>query len=70
MELGKRIRECRLIRNMTQEELGLALGYTEKNAATRVTQYETGYRTPKEDTLIKIAEVLSVSLYNLSLIHI
>ena len=64
MNLGERIRECRLIRGLTQETLGLELGYTEKNASNRIAQYESGYRVPKEATLIRISEILDVSIYN------
>lgn len=49
------------MRGLTQKELGLAVGFEENTADVRIAQYETGTRTPKEDTLRKIAEVLDVN---------
>jgi transcriptional regulator with XRE-family HTH domain len=49
------------MRGLTQKELGLALGFDENTADVRVAQYESGTRTPKEDALKKIAEVLDVN---------
>jgi hypothetical protein len=46
---------------MTQKELGLALGYSEKSADVRISQYESGTRTPKESALASIAGVLRVN---------
>ena len=46
MQINERIKRIREYRNMTQKELGIALGSTEKSAAVRVGQYETGARIP------------------------
>ena len=46
---------------MTQKYLGLQLGFGEKNADSRVAQYENGRREPKSDMLKEIAGVLQVS---------
>lgn len=65
MDLGERIRFVRKLRNMTQLELAekCRLG-NDDNARTRISQYENGQRTPKEDILEKISEALGVtSLY-------
>jgi transcriptional regulator with XRE-family HTH domain len=70
MAVGDRIKRVRILRNLTQKELGLAVGFEENTADVRIAQYETGTRTPKEDMLTKIAEVLDVnyrSLYEPSL---
>ena len=46
MVLGERIKRIRTFRGLTQRELGLKLGYEERNADVRVAQYESGYRVP------------------------
>ena len=60
MKLGARIRKIRMFRNITQKELGRRLGYGENSADVRIAQYESGQRTPKQETLIRIAEILEV----------
>ena len=68
MAVGDRIKRARNLRGMTQKELGIAIGFEEKSADIRIAQYESNTRTPKEDLLRKIAEVLDVnyrSLYEL-----
>ena len=66
MAVGDRIKRVRNFRCMTQKELGLALGYAENTADVRIAQYESSTRTPKEDTLRKISEILDVSPYALA----
>jgi transcriptional regulator with XRE-family HTH domain len=61
MAVGDRIKRIRNVRRLTQKELGLAIGFDENTADVRVAQYESGTRTPKEDMLKKIAEVLDVN---------
>ena len=61
MSTGKNIKKVRKWRDMTQEELGKALGIGEGSAGTRIAQYETGKRTPKREILGKIAGVLCVN---------
>ena len=61
MAIGERIRYIRKKHNMTQKYLGLQLGFGEKNADSRVAQYENGRREPKSDMLKEIAGVLQVS---------
>ena len=64
MKLGARIRKIRMFRNITQKELGCRLGYGENSADVRIAQYESGQRTPKQETLIRIAEILEVDVRN------
>ena len=64
MKLGARIRKIRMFRNITQKELGRRLGYGESSADVRIAQYESGQRTPKQETLIQIAEILEVDVRN------
>ena len=61
MAVHDRIKRIRNMRSITQKELGVAVGFDESNADVRVAQYESGTRTPKEDLLRKIAEVLDVN---------
>ena len=61
MAVGDRIKRTRNFRGLTQKELGVALGYDDNTADVRIAQYESGTRTPKEDTLKKIAETLDVN---------
>lgn len=58
---GQRLKLIRRYRRMTQKELGVLLGYPEKQADVRIAQYEKNARTPKQDTIQKLAEVLNVS---------
>ncbi len=59
--IGKRIRFIRKKRNMTMKCLGMAVGLPESSADIRISQYESGTRTPKNDLMFKIANVLGVS---------
>lgn len=70
MAVGDRIKRVRNLRGLTQKELGHAIGFDDKTADVRIAQYESGTRTPKEDMLRKIAEILDVnyrSIYEPSL---
>ncbi len=58
MTLGERIKKIRVFRKMTMDELGAALGFEGKSMSVRIAQYETGARVPKQDMLLKFAEVL------------
>ena len=58
---GQRLKFIRRFRRLTQKELGILMGYSEKTADVRIAQYEKNARTPKTDTVNKLAEVLNVS---------
>lgn len=58
MNIGEHIREYRQKANLSQKELGRKLGVSQQHIA----QYECGKRTPKLDTIQKIADALSVPL--------
>lgn len=60
MTKGGRIRFIRTFRNMTQKELGIKLGFDEKSADIRISQYESDYRVPKDDMVRNMAEILDV----------
>lgn len=61
MAIGERIRFIRNLRGMTQKWLGQAVGFPQKTADIRMAQYESGTRTPKEDLVKALANVLEVS---------
>ena len=61
MAIGERIRFIRNLRGMTQKWLGQAVGFPQKTADIRMAQYESGSRTPKEDLVNALANVLEVS---------
>ena len=59
--IGQRLKFVRRFRRLTQKELGLRMGYSEKTADVRIAQYEKNARTPNTETTAKFAEVLKVS---------
>lgn len=61
MAIGERIRFIRNLRGMTQKQLGQAAGFPSKTADIRVAQYESGVRTPKDNLVNVLANVLEVS---------
>ncbi len=61
MAIGERIRFIRNLRGMTQKWLGQAVGFPEKTADIRMAQYESGSRTPKDNLVRALAQVLEVS---------
>lgn len=60
MNLGKRLRNIRMFRQLTQQALGKLLGFKGNSTYIRIAQYERGQRTPKSDYLEKLSSVLDV----------
>ena len=60
MTIGDKIKKIRTFRNMTQAELGAALGWGDKGA-NRLAQYETNYRVPRKDLITEMAKILDVN---------
>ena len=59
---GKRIREARKLRDMSQLQLGSALGLDTRGAVQTIHRYERQLRFPRDLTVItRIAEVLKIS---------
>ena len=54
MNLGKRLRNIRMFRQLTQQALGKMLGFKGNSTYIRIAQYERGQRTPKSDYLEKL----------------
>lgn len=61
MAIGERINYLRNLRNMTMKYFGMSVGFTEKQADVRISQYESGKRSPKENIVKDMANVLEVS---------
>ena len=60
MSIGARIKMFRKKSGLTQQQLGVALGFSEQTAHVRIAQYESNEKTPQEKTLNAIADVLSI----------
>ena len=58
MAIGERIHHFRLLRGFTQKYLGQQLGFSESQADVRIAQYEKGSRSPKENYLNALADIL------------
>ncbi len=61
MAIGERIRFFRMLRGMTQRQLGAAVGFPESSADVRIAQYESGTRAPKAELTRALAVALDVS---------
>ena len=57
---GEKLRYLRRKNNLTQKELGMAVGFPENTADVRIAQYESNARAPREELIKKIAKVLNV----------
>lgn len=58
MTFGKRLRSVRKELGLTQKELGERIGV----GRTTISEYESGKIVPRQDGLIKLAEVLGVNV--------
>ncbi len=61
MSIGKSIRKARKFRGYTQKQLGVKLGFSEQTAETRIGQYESNARKPKEFMIQEFATLLNVN---------
>lgn len=57
---SKRLKEARLSKGFSQEQLGLEAGLDAMSASTRMNRYELAKRTPDFPLVERIAEVLDV----------
>lgn len=62
MTQGERIKHIRKKRGMTQQQLGELCGFSETSAGVRIRQYESNKKSPKDDTLMLIAQALKVNV--------
>lgn len=67
MGIGERIRLFRNLRNITQTQLGIMVGFNKKSAKTRISHYENGRKAPKKEMINKLAYALGVSPEALSI---
>ena len=65
MTIGERIKRIRVMRGMTQRDLGVIVGFPERSADVRIAQYESGKRVPKQTMIELIAEALNVNPHSL-----
>lgn len=56
--IGTKLKLYRLQNKLTQEELAASIGTTKAT----ISNYETGYRTPQQDALFQLANVLNVQI--------
>lgn len=57
---GEKIRYLRQKSNLTQKQLGMAVGFSESTADIRIAQYESNARMPKEELINEFARILGV----------
>lgn len=58
--LGKRLKEARQRKELSQEKLGVLAGIDEMSASARMNQYERGKHAPDWLTVERLAAVLDV----------
>ena len=58
MDFGKRLRTLRKEKDLTQKELGQMIGV----GRTTISEYESGKIVPRQDGLVKLAEILGVTV--------
>ena len=57
---GEKLRYLRRKNNLTQKQLGMAVGFPENTADVRIAQYETNARMPKDALINEFARILGV----------
>ena len=57
---SKRLKEARLRKGLSQEQLGIEAGLDPMSASTRMNRYELAKRTPDFSLIERFAEVLEV----------
>ena len=62
---GSRIAFARQFRKFTQDEVSEKLGLTWENKRVNMTRYEKGERTPKDDKLSEIANILNINHHSI-----
>ena len=62
MTTGDKIKRARKYANMTQRQLGIAMGFSPQTADVRIAQYENDMRKPRPDVFVKLAQALQVPI--------
>lgn len=57
VNMGERLKKLRVEKNLTQKQIAERIGL----AVSAVSSYESGYRYPSYDVLMKLAEIFHVS---------
>ena len=57
LTLGKKIKKLRLLRGLSQKELGIKVGFSPETADTRIRQYEKDAMAPKSEIRKRLAAV-------------
>ena len=70
MTLGKKIKEYRLLHDMTQKELGMKIGFSASTDDSRIRKYEGDLMAPKSEIRNKLVQALDVDPSALSDIDI
>lgn len=70
MTLGKKIKEYRLLHDMTQKELGMKIGFSASTTDSRIRKYEGDLMAPKSEIRNKLVQALDVDPSALSDIDI
>ena len=70
MTLGKKIKEYRLLHDMTPKELGMKIGFSASTADSRIRKYEGDLMAPKSEIRNKLVQALDVDPSALSDIDI
>ncbi len=70
MDLGSKIRKYRTMHDMTQNELGVKIGFSSATADSRIRKYESNKMAPKEEIRTKMVEALDVDASALTDINI
>ena len=60
MDLGSKIRKYRTMNGMTQNELGMKIGFSSATADSRIRKYESNKMAPKEEIRQRLVEALDV----------
>lgn len=61
MTLGQKIKQIRLLRGLTQEDLAEKAGLERRNGSIRISQYESDKRIPNNDVIEMLSNALDVS---------
>lgn len=61
MSIGERIRNFRIRMGLTQKALGILVGFPDKTARIRISQYETGGVLPSQELGSKLANIFQIS---------
>lgn len=59
---GRRLKQARLRKAMSQDQLGKKIGLDESTASTRISRYENGVHEPSVKTARDLADALDVPL--------